>query len=101
MGVYPGFTSKQFGRKNSSINYGIMFIGFNAAGLIGPIIMGRIYSGTGAYSLAFIIALVFALLGFSLTFVLISSIKNELYFDISTFALINGVDAVNRINCDI
>ena len=44
-------------------------IGFNAAGLIGPIIMGRIYSGTGAYSLAFIIALVFALLGFSLTFV--------------------------------
>lgn len=69
MGVYPGFTSKQFGRKNSSINYGIMFIGFNAAGLIGPIIMGRIYSGTGAYSLAFIIALVFALLGFSLTFV--------------------------------
>lgn len=29
---------------------------------------------------------------------MISSIKNELYFYISTFALINGVDAVNRIN---
>lgn len=28
MGVFPGFTADQFGQKNNSVNYGIMFIGF-------------------------------------------------------------------------
>lgn len=39
MGVYPGFTSDQFGTKNSGVNYGIMFIGFSVAGVVGPMIM--------------------------------------------------------------
>jgi len=30
MGIYPGFTASQFGAKNNSVNYGIMFIGFRS-----------------------------------------------------------------------
>ena len=39
MGVFPGFTADQFGAKNNSVNYGIMFIGFAAAGFFGPTVM--------------------------------------------------------------
>lgn len=69
MGVYPGFTARQFGRKNSSVNYGIMFIGFNLAGLLGPIFIGRIYGATKEYRSAFVMAMAFALIGLTLTFV--------------------------------
>ena len=53
MGVYPSFTAAQFGSKNSSVNYGIMFIGFNMAGLLGPVIMSKIFRMTGDYRNAF------------------------------------------------
>lgn len=69
MGVYPSFTAGQFGAKNSSVNYGIMFIGFNAAGLFGPIIMGNIFKSSGSYRSAFLIAMVFAVIGLILSFV--------------------------------
>lgn len=69
MGIYPGFTASQFGAKNSSVNYGIMFIGFSAAGLVGPMIMSRIYDATGTYQSAFIIAFAFALTGLFLSYV--------------------------------
>lgn len=67
--MYPGFTARQFGRKNSSVNYGIMFIGFNLAGLLGPIFIGRIYGATKEYRSAFVMAMAFALIGLTLTFV--------------------------------
>lgn len=63
MGVYPGFTSRQFGRKNSSVNYGIMFIGFALAGLIGPMIMNAAYSAAGKYQPAFLVSAGLAALG--------------------------------------
>ncbi len=69
MGVYPGFTQSRFGTKNASINYGIMFIGFNMSGLIGPMIVGNVVAATGAYNTAFVIALTFALIGLMLSFV--------------------------------
>lgn len=56
MGVYPGFTADQFGVKYNSVNYGIMFIGFALAGYFGPQIMNSIYSSTGSYQNAFLIA---------------------------------------------
>lgn len=56
MGVYPGFTADQFGVKYNSVNYGIMFIGFALAGYFGPQIMRSVYSSTGAYQNAFLIA---------------------------------------------
>ena len=69
MGVYPGFTADQFGPKNNSVNYGIMFIGFAIAGYFGPQIMGTTFAKTGAYQNAFMYAIVFSIVGIVFTFI--------------------------------
>lgn len=56
MGVFPGFTADRFGTKNNSVNYGIMFIGFAAAGYFGPAAMKKIYNTSGSYQQAFLVA---------------------------------------------
>ena len=56
MGIYPGFTARRFGRKNNSVNYGIMFIGFAIAGIIGPMAINAVYRNAGRYQPAFLIA---------------------------------------------
>jgi len=66
MGIFPGFTAKQFGRKNNSVNYGIMFIGFALAGLFGPLIMNKFVNSTGTYQPAFLISATLAFIGFIL-----------------------------------
>ncbi|MBP5324311.1 MAG: OFA family MFS transporter [Pseudobutyrivibrio sp.] len=63
MGVYPGFTADQFGPKNNSVNYGIMFIGFALAGYFGPMIMKNTVAKYGVYQRAFLIACVFSVVG--------------------------------------
>ena len=68
MGIYPGFTASQFGARNNSVNYGIMFIGFAAAGYFGPTIMSKIYASAGAYQTAFLAAMALAIAGAVLTF---------------------------------
>lgn len=68
MGVYPGFTSDQFGTKNSSLNYGIMFSGFSVAGFAGPMIMQMAYNGQGSYRPAFLIAIGISAAGLALSF---------------------------------
>lgn len=69
MGVFPGFTVDQFGAKNNSVNYGIMFIGFAVAGYIGPTVLKNVYAADGSYQRAFVIAIVIAIVGLLLTFV--------------------------------
>ena len=69
MGVYPGFTSDQFGVKYSSLNYGIMFIGFSAGGIIGPMPMPAMFNGTGSYRPAFLVSMAFAVVGLILAFI--------------------------------
>lgn len=69
MGVYPGFTADQFGAKNNSVNYGIMFIGFAAAGYVGPTIMSKMYAVTGVYQPSFLVAMGLAAVGLILSFV--------------------------------
>ena len=39
MAIYPGFTADRFGTAHASVNYGIMFCGFAAAGFGGPTLM--------------------------------------------------------------
>lgn len=68
MGIYPGFTATQFGDRNNSVNYGIMFIGFAFAGLFGPVIMSALYAGTGGDHSALLLAAGIALLGVVLTY---------------------------------
>ena len=69
MGVFPGFTADQFGSKNNSVNYGIMFTGFAAAGYFGPTVMRNIYAAKGIYQPAFLVACGLNLFGIVLTFV--------------------------------
>ena len=69
MGVYPGFTADQFGPRNNSVNYGIMFIGFAIAGYFGPTVCGKILGATGTYGTAFIVSAAIALVGIVLTMV--------------------------------
>ena len=69
MGVYPGFTADQFGAKNNSVNYGIMFTGFAAAGYFGPTVMRNIYAARGVYQPAFLVACGLNIAGIILTFV--------------------------------
>jgi MFS family permease len=69
MGVFPAFTASQFGVKNNSMNYGIMFTGFAAAGLFGPTIMSHIYSLSGSYRFAFFVAICLSVSGVVLSVV--------------------------------
>lgn len=69
MGIYPGFTAAQFGVRNNSVNYGIMFIGFALAGYFGPTIMSSIFTASGTYKPAFIVASILALFGLLLSFI--------------------------------
>lgn len=69
MGVFPGFTADQFGPKNNSVNYGIMFIGFAIAGYCGPTMLNNIYAANNSYKNAFLIAIGFSLVGLVLTFI--------------------------------
>jgi MFS family permease len=67
MGIFPAFTAFQFGSKNNSMNYGIVFTGFAAAGLFGPTIMSSIYSSSGSYRSAFFVAICLAISGIVLS----------------------------------
>ena len=69
MGVFPGFCTDQFGTKNNTVNYGIMWIGFSAAGILGPTVLTTIYNSSGNYQGAFLVACVMDLVGLLLSFV--------------------------------
>lgn len=69
MGIYPGFTNERFGAKHSSVNYGIMFIGFAVAGFCAPVIIGKLFTATGTYTTAYFAAMGLSVLGLFLSFV--------------------------------
>lgn len=75
MGVFPGFCTDQFGSKHNTVNYGIMWIGFCIAGIVGPTILTRAYAATGTYRSAFLIAAVIAVFGMLMTFVYRSVVR--------------------------
>ena len=51
------------------MNYGIMFVGFALAGLVGPMAMNGLYGQTGTYAWAFAAAAVMSAVGLALTVV--------------------------------
>lgn len=77
MGVYPAFTADQFGSRNNSVNYGIMFSGFAASGYLGPTIMYKIFGAQGTYVNAFLVAEVFVAIGLALLLILRKTIKQK------------------------
>lgn len=77
MGIYPGFTADQFGPKNNSVNYGIMFIGFALAGYFGPTIMRNTFAADGSYQRAFLIAIMFNVVSIALCFIFRFVVKKQ------------------------
>ncbi|MGI6550380.1 MAG: OFA family MFS transporter [Syntrophomonadales bacterium] len=58
LGIFPALTYDFFGLKNSGMNYGLVFTAFGAAGIIGPLMAGKIVDLTGSYSYAYLAAAV-------------------------------------------
>ncbi len=77
MGVFPGFCADQFGTKNNTVNYGIMWIGFSSAGIVGPSVLTAVHNATGAYHGAFLIAFAMAVVGLGLTFLYRKLVKQN------------------------
>ena len=69
MGVFPGFCTDHFGQAHNTINYGIMWIGFSIGGILGPMIVSRVYSCNGTYTVAFFIAFFLSVIGLIMTYV--------------------------------
>lgn len=75
MGIYPGFTASQFGARHNSVNYGIMFVGFALAGIVGPLMMNGLYGLFGSYVPSFLAAALLAATGAVLTRVYASAVS--------------------------
>ena len=77
MGVFPGFCADRFGAKYNTVNYGIMWIGFSLAGLVGPMMLTSVFSKTNSYLGAFLIAIAMAIFGLVLGVVYRVLVKKE------------------------
>lgn len=61
--LMPAATADFYGVRNLGVNYGLVFTGFGVAGVVGPILGGRIRDLTGSYSVSYAVAGVMLLLG--------------------------------------
>jgi OFA family oxalate/formate antiporter-like MFS transporter len=52
--IFPAVTADFFGTKNIGGNYGLLLSALGAAGLIGPLLGGRVFDLTGSYLWAFV-----------------------------------------------
>jgi len=68
--LFPATTADFFGTKNIGANYALIFTAWGVAGIIGPIIGGRVYDATGSYLVAFYIAAALAAIAAILGFLL-------------------------------
>ena len=69
MSILPGFNVDTFGQAHSAVNYGVLDIGYAAAGIIGPLLVSGVHASTGSYRGAFLIAAGIALVGVAMTFI--------------------------------
>lgn len=63
MGLMPSVIGDRFGMKNFGVNYGVTFIGFSLAAIIGPMTAGKMRVATGSYEDAFWVAFVINVIG--------------------------------------
>jgi len=52
--LFPSATADYFGTKNVGVNYGLVFTSYGVAGIVGPILGGKVFDLTGSYMYAFI-----------------------------------------------
>ena len=62
LAVFPSATADYFGVRNLGNNYGVVVTAWGTAGIIGPMVGGKLFDATKSYSSAFHIAALLALL---------------------------------------
>ena len=70
------FTAQLFGSKYITENYGVMYLVFGVASLVGPLLASGIYSGMGSYTMAFVLAGVLAVIGQMISLFIKKPVKN-------------------------
>ena len=70
LSLYASTTADFFGAKNLGTNYGLVFLAWGAAGILGPKLGGRLFDQFQNYTRAFDIAAVFLLIAFAIIFTL-------------------------------
>ena len=61
LSVFASTTADFYGTRNLGMNYGALFTAWGAAGILGPLIAGRVFDATKSYQYAFYAAAVLAL----------------------------------------
>jgi OFA family oxalate/formate antiporter-like MFS transporter len=64
----PAATADSYGVRNLGVNYGLVFTAFGVAGILGPILGGRIRDLSGTYTTSYVISAVMLLIGAALAF---------------------------------
>ncbi|MFZ5987843.1 MAG: L-lactate MFS transporter [Bacillota bacterium] len=71
--IFPVATAEYYGTKNLGVNYGLLFTSWGCAGVIGPLLAGRIYDSTGSYTISYIVSAVLLIVAGLMTFTFIKS----------------------------
>lgn len=53
LSLYASTSADFYGTKNFGVNYGLLFLAWGVAGILGGVIAGRVHDATGTYELAF------------------------------------------------
>ena len=56
LSVFASTCADFYGTRHMGVNYGLLFSAWGVAGIVGPVIAGRVYDATGEYEQAFYIA---------------------------------------------
>jgi OFA family oxalate/formate antiporter-like MFS transporter len=64
LSVFASTTADFYGTKNLGLNYGVLFTAWGAAGILGPMIAGRVFDAFGDYRYAFYAAGVLSFIAF-------------------------------------
>ena len=56
LSVFASTCADFYGTRNMGVNYGLLFSAWGVAGIVGPVIAGRVFDATGDYQQAFFIA---------------------------------------------
>ena len=56
LSVFASTCADFYGTRNMGVNYGLLFSAWGIAGIIGPVIAGRVYDATQSYEIAFYLA---------------------------------------------
>jgi OFA family oxalate/formate antiporter-like MFS transporter len=75
--LFPLATADFFGTKNFGVNYGLIFLAWGCAGILGPILAGWAVDKTDTYFMAYIVSASLLILAFFLTFTIKSPVKGR------------------------